>query len=171
MTRFSRMMAAAVALTAALAVGSAVAQQSKSGPGVTVSKPWARATPGGAKVGAAYLELSAAAGAGDKLVAAKSPVAGVVELHTHAQVDGVMKMRKIDDIPIEAGKNVVFKPGGLHIMLTELKQPLKEGETIDLTLVFEKAGEIPVKVPVLKVGSAGPGAKKGGGGHDAHSKH
>jgi copper(I)-binding protein len=165
------MTSAAVALTAALAAGPALAQQAKPGPGVTVSNPWARATPGGAKVGAAYLELSAAQGAADKLIAARSPVSGVVELHTHTHVDGVMKMRRIDNISIEAGKAVTLKPGGLHIMLTELKQPLKEGETIDLTLVFEKAGEVAVKVPVLKVGSAGPGGAKSGGGHGAHGKH
>jgi copper(I)-binding protein len=164
----SRMTAAVVVLAAALAAGAAFAQESKPGAGVSVSKPWARATPGGSKVGVAYLELSAAPGTTDKLVAARSPVAGAVELHTHSHVDGVMKMRRIDDIAIEPGKSVTLKPGGLHIMLMDLKQPLKEGETIDLTLVFEKAGEVAVKVPVLKVGAAGPDGATGGGGHGKH---
>lgn len=167
-----RSMSVIVALAAGLAVGTAFAQQSAPTASVTVSKPWARATPGGAKVGAAYLQLSAAANAPDKLFSAKSPVAGTVELHTHSQVDGVMKMRRVDDVAIAAGKKVTLQPGGLHIMMMDLKQPLKEGETIDLTLVFEKAGEVAVKVPVLKVGSAGPdGAKGGGGGHGGHHKH
>ena len=160
-----------VALAAGLAAGCAFAQQSAQTANITVSKPWARATPGGAKVGAAYLQLSAAPNAPDKLVAAKSPVAGTVELHTHSQVDGVMKMRRVDDVAIAAGKRVTLQPGGLHIMMMELKQPLKEGETIDLTLVFEKAGEVSVKVPVLKAGSAGPDGAKGGGGHGGHHKH
>lgn len=142
-------------------------------PRVSVTTPWARATPGGAKVGAAFLELSAPQGGADKLVAAKSPVAGVVELHAHTQSNGVMQMRRVDDIPVAAGAKVTMKPGGLHIMLMELKQPLKEGETIDLTLVFEKAGEVKVSVPVLKVGSPGPnGAAPAAGGHGGgHGKH
>lgn len=171
MPRFSRLTAAAIAVTGVLLAGAAFAQQSTPASGVTVTKPWARATPGGAKVGGAFFEVSAAKESGDKLLSVKSPVAGVAELHTHSEVDGVMKMRRVDDIPVAAGKTVALKPGGLHVMLMELKQPLKEGETIDLTLVFEKAGEVAVKVPVLKVGSAGPGATKGGSsGHDAH-KH
>lgn len=166
----------ASALVLAVAFGlPAVAQDAKpKAAGVAVTTPWARATPGGAKVGAAFLEMSAATGAADKLKAAKSPVAGVVELHTHTQSNGVMQMRRVDDIAVPAGAKVVMKPGGFHIMLMDLKQPLKEGETIDLTLVFEKAGEVSVKVPVLKVGSPGPGgaARAGGSGHGGgHGKH
>lgn len=166
-----RRAAIAFVIATGLAASAAIAQQGSQSSGVTVTKPWARATPGGAKVGAAYLQLSAAPSGPDKLVAARSPVAGNVELHTHSQVDGVMKMRRVDDIAVAPGKNVTLKPGGLHIMLMDLKQPLKEGETIDLTLVFEKAGEVAVKVPVLKVGSAGPDGAKGGGGHGGHHKH
>lgn len=158
----------AILATLAMLAAGPVAGQTVETP-VAVTSPWARATPGGAKVGAAYLELSTSKAA-DKLVSAKSPVAGVVELHTHANENGVMKMRRIDGIPVEAGKKVTLQPGGLHIMLMDLKQPLKEGEAIDLTLVFEKAGEVAVKVPVLKVGSPGPGGKAGGsqGGHGKH---
>ncbi len=142
--------------------------------GVAVTTPWARATPGGAKVGAAFLELSAPAGAADKLIAAKSPVAGVVELHTHTHVNGVMQMRRVDDIPVAPGSKVVMKPGGHHIMLMDLKAPLVEGQSIELTLVFEKAGEVKVAVPVLKVGSPGPNGAASpapAGGHGAHGKH
>ena len=160
---------AAVAVLAMLMTQPAAAQTSAPEASLAVSSPWARATPGGAKVGAAYLEV-AGAKAADKLVSAKSPVAGVVELHTHAHEDGVMKMRRVESIPVEVGKKVTLQPGGLHIMLMDLKQPLKEGETIDLTLVFEKAGEVAVKVPVLKVGSPGPGGNASGG-HGGHGKH
>lgn len=157
-------------LAAAIVAAPAYAQQATDT--VKVSTPWARATPGGAKVGAAYLEI-AAPKTGDKLLSANSPVAGVVELHTHAHENGVMRMRKVDSIPVEGGKSVKLAPGGLHVMLIDLKQPLKEGESIDLTLVFEKAGEVPVKVPVRKIGDPGPGGKAGGGhgGHGGHGKH
>ncbi|MDX2158130.1 MAG: copper chaperone PCu(A)C [Hyphomicrobiaceae bacterium] len=144
----------------------AVAKDVKSKDGaVTVSTPWARATPGGAKIGAAFLEISSGAG-GDAVVSASSPVAGKVELHTHANDGGVMRMRQIEAIDVPASGKVTLKPGGLHIMLMDLKQPLKEGEAIDLTLSFRKAGEVKVQVPVLKVGSPGPDGSKGG-----HGKH
>ena len=171
MPRLNRPKVALLAVAGILLAAPALAQQSKSSTGVNVTKPWARATPGSAKVGVAYLEISAPEGTADTLVAAKSPVAGVAELHTHAHENGVMKMRRVDEVAIAAGKTVVFKPGGYHIMLMDLKRPLKEGETIDVTLVFQKAGEVALKVPVLKVGSAGPGAKSSGsGGHGTH-KH
>lgn len=176
---------AALLVTVISLPGAALAQDAKSkavsppaasanAPSVAVTTPWARATPGGAKVGAAFLELSAPAGVVDKLIAAKSPVAGVVELHTHTHTNGVMQMRRIENIPVAAGSKVVMKPGGHHIMLMELKAPLVEGETIELTLVFEKAGEVKVSVPVLKVGSPGPNGAASpapAAGHGAHGKH
>ncbi|MBS0240771.1 MAG: copper chaperone PCu(A)C [Proteobacteria bacterium] len=162
---------AALALPLALAAGgAAIAQQHSAASGVTVASPWARATPGGSKVGVAYLELKGAA-TDDKLVGARSPAAGTVELHTHTEVGGVMKMRRVDGgIPVPAGKTVTLKPGGLHIMLLDLKAPLKEGDQVDLSLKFEKAGEITVKVPVLKIGSAGPDGSSSGG-HAGHKMH
>jgi periplasmic copper chaperone A len=161
----------------ALGASPVVAQEPKPAvSAVTVTAPWARATPGGAKVGGAYLEITAKPGAADALVSAHSTVAGVVELHTHVHDGGVMRMRRVEEIAVPAAGKVTLKPGGLHIMLMDLKQPLKEGETIDLTLTFRRAGEVQVKVPVLKVGSPGPGGDaKGGhrghGGHGDHGKH
>lgn len=131
--------------------------------GVSIVAPWARATPGGSKIGAAFLELKGGA-ADDKLVAAKAPVASVVELHDHIRDGNIMKMRRVEAIPVPAGKSVVLKPGGLHVMLIDLKEPLKEGAVVDLTLTFEKAGEIKVSVPVQKVGAMG-------GPHGSGSDH
>ena len=116
--------------------------------------PWARATPGGAKVGGAYLELKAAAGAGDRLVSASSTAAGTVEIHEHANEGGVMKMRRIDGLAVPAGGSVVLKPGGYHLMLMDLKQPLKQGDKLQLTLTFEKAGALSVEGPVAPLGAA-----------------
>ena len=123
---------------------------------VTVAHPWARATPGGAKVGGAYLEIKAAAGRGDRLIAAKSPVAGAAELHNHIMENGFARMRRVDAIAVPAGTSVILKPGGYHLMLADLKAPLKEGNLLKLTLVFEKAGEIEVDATVEPIGATGP---------------
>lgn len=152
----------ALAVTAITVSGQAMAQEFNLG-GITVVKPWARATPGGAKVAGAYLEIRAAAGVEDNLIAAKSPVAGSVELHDHVDDGGVMKMRKQETIPIKGAQSVVLKPGGLHIMLMELKAPLKEGDKVQFTLVFEKAGELTIEAPISKVGASGPDAAGGSG--------
>jgi copper(I)-binding protein len=138
-----------------IAVGVATARD-YSAKGVTVSHPWARATPGGVKVGGAYLEMRAAAGRGDRLVGARSPAAGAVELHTHIMEGGIARMRRVDAIAIGPGASVVLKPGGYHLMMMDLKAPLKEGDLVKLTLVFEKAGEIEVEATVEPIGAAGP---------------
>jgi copper(I)-binding protein len=91
-------------------------------------------------------------------------VADHAELHTHLNDNGVMKMRQIPDIPVEAGATVKLQPGGLHIMLMDLKQPLKEGDKIPMTLRFEKAGEVKVDVHVDKVGAM-PAAAGAHAGH------
>ena len=124
--------------------------------GVTVAHPWARATPGGAKVGGAYLQIKAAAGRSDRLVAVRSPAAGAAELHNHIMENGIARMRRVDAIAVPAGKSVTLKPGGYHLMLTDLKAPLKEGDLLKLTLVFEKAGEIEVEATVEPLGAMGP---------------
>jgi len=156
----------AVGLLLALAFP-AVAQEYSS-KGVSVIQPWARATPGGAKVGGAYLELKAAPGKGDRLIAAKSAAAGSVEIHTHVMEGGVARMRRVDAIEVAGGKSAMLQPGGYHIMLIDLKQPLKQGDRLKLTLVFETAGEIEVDATVEPIGAMGPGGKKSGGSHHKH---
>jgi len=140
--------------------------------GITVAHPWARATPGGVKVGGAYLEIKAAAGKGDRLVAARSPVAGSAEIHSHTVDGGVVRMVRVDGVAVGGGKSLVLAPGAYHIMLVDLKQPLKEGDLVKLTLVFEKAGEIEVDATVEPVGAMGPhgfdhqpGTKSDAGSH------
>ena len=76
------------------------------------------------------------------LVAVTTPVAKVVEIHTMTHEGGVMKMRAVDAIPVAAGKTVDLSPGGYHVMLMDLAQPLKEGEKVPLTLTFaDKSGK------------------------------
>jgi hypothetical protein len=135
---------------------------------VEIESSWARPTAPGAKVGGAFMTLVGGAQA-DRVVAGSSPVAAAVELHTHIMQEGVAKMRAIPGIDVPAGGRVELKPGGLHLMLINLKAPLKAGDTIPLTLRFEKAGEIEIRVPV----ATQPPAMAVGHGehHGGHMQH
>lgn len=127
---------------------------------IAVEQPFARATP--AKVGGVFLTLKNTGGAADKLLKAASPVADAVELHTHVKDGDAMRMRPVENIPVPAHGQTALEPGGYHIMLIGLKQPLKEGTQFPLTLTFEKAGSVTIQVPVMKAGSMGDA---GAGGH------
>ena len=133
-------------LTAAVA-------SAQTGP-LAVDNAWARATPGKSDIGAAYVTIHSPTA--DRLVAASTPVAKKAELHTMEMSGMVMKMRPISGIDIPAGQSVSLAPGGLHIMLMGLKQPLKAGQSFPLTLTFAKAGTRTVNVAVEKVGASGP---------------
>lgn len=164
----SRRQAALAAMFVALLPTLALAQNYQAG-GVTVAHPWARATPGGATVGAAYVEITAKDA--DTLVAASSPGAARVEIHSHTMGDGVMKMRKLENLPIPVGGPVMLKPSGDHIMLLDLKAPLKQGDVLPITLVFEKAGKVTVEATVEPVGAMGPTQGDKPEGHQDHSGH
>jgi len=113
-----------------------------------VSGVWARATAGMARAGAAFMTIDNPNPQADALIAAEAGVSDVVELHTHVNDNGVMRMRKVPRIAVPANGRVELKPGGLHVMFIGLTAPLKEGQRFDLTLVFEKAGRIVVPVEV-----------------------
>lgn len=131
---------------------------------ISLEKPWSRATPSGAPVGAGYVTLKNSGGAADKLLSATAPdVAGKVEIHEMSMDNGVMKMRPVNGLEVPAGKSVELKPGGYHIMFMQLKQPLKAGDTIKGTLTFEKAGAVPVEYKVEAMGASG-----GEAGHKGH---
>ena len=105
----------------------------------TVAEPWVRSTVAGQKATGAFLQITSVAGG--KLVSVSSPVAGVVEVHEMTMDGNVMKMRALPNgLNLPAGKAVALKPGGLHVMLMDLKQPLKAGDTVPLSLVVEGAG-------------------------------
>jgi copper(I)-binding protein len=115
---------------------------------IAVEDPFARASAGPAKVGAVFMIVKNSGAAADALVAAESPVAARAELHTHIKDGDVMRMRQVSSIDVPAGGTVSLQPGGLHIMLIDLKEPLRQGETFPLTLTFAKAGTVAVYVPV-----------------------
>ena len=103
--------------------------------GMTITDAWARATVPGQKTAGAYVELSSASPAA--LVAAESAAAANVELHTMSMDGGVMRMRRVERIELPAGKVVKLAPGGMHLMLIGIKQQLKAGDTVPLTLTIE----------------------------------
>jgi copper(I)-binding protein len=128
---------------------------------ITIEHPWARATPAGAKTGAAYVTLINTGPSADRLLGATSPMAEKIQFHSVLEEVGVSRMREMPAVEIAAGAKVVFKPGDMHMMMVGLKQPLKEGQTIPLALRFEKAGNVDVTVSVAKVGAMQPGDMDG----------
>ncbi len=153
----------ASALFLCLLTYAAVAHENMVGD-LIIGHPWARATIGESKYGAAYLTIANNGKEPDRLIAASTPAADKAELHTHLVENGVMKMRPVDGIDIEPGAPVELKPSGLHIMLMGVKEPLKEGSSFPLTLTFQKSGPITVTV---KVNSA----SEMEGSHDGHMMH
>ncbi|MEM8785643.1 MAG: copper chaperone PCu(A)C [Pseudomonadota bacterium] len=140
--------------------------------GLTIDHPWSRATPPRSPNGAGYMTITNEGPADDRLVGATSPVAGRVELHTHAMDGNVMRMRKVNGgVRVPAGEAVTFKPGGLHVMFLGLNDTLEEGEWIPLTLTFEKAGTLEVELYVHPLGYAGPEAKADNPGDTHHDGH
>lgn len=111
---------------------------------------FARATLPNAPVGGAFITITNNGATDDRLVSVSSPAADVGQLHTMEMVGDVMKMRALPDgIVIPAGQTVTLEPGGLHMMLMGLKQAFVEGQTLTVTLTFEKAGSVEVELPIL----------------------
>lgn len=131
---------------------------------IAVEQAWSRATPKGAKVGGGYLKMTNSGSQPDRLTGGSFPLAERVEIH-EMSVDGtVMRMRQVEGgIEIKPGETVEFKPGGYHLMFVDLKEPLKEGQTVKGTLVFEKAGTVEVEYAVQSIGAQGAA-----GGHHHH---
>jgi periplasmic copper chaperone A len=139
-------------LLATLVVASVAAACSSGSASIVVSDPWARASSAMASAGAAYLTIENTGSAADALIGASSPAATTVEVHETvamgspapgASADGgMMGMQPVKRLEIPAGGTVELKPGSYHIMLIGLKQDLKVGDSIEITLTFEKVGEI-----------------------------
>lgn len=135
---------------------------------LVITQAWSRATPGGAKTGGGYLTIENKGSTPDRLIGGSADVAGKVEVHQMAMNNGVMTMRPLDKgLAIEPGKTVKLAPGGYHLMMLDLKSPLKKGDKLPVTLEFEKAGKVTVSLDVQGVGAQGPtaapsaGSKKG----------
>lgn len=147
---------AGVAALLSLLAAPASAQEIKAGD-IVITQPWSRATPGGAKIAAGFLTIENKGAAPDRLIGVAGDVAGKVEIHEMAMNNGVMTMRPLDKgLAIEPGKTVKLAPGGYHLMLMDLKNPLKQGDKVPLTLEFEKAGKVALSLDVGGVGAQAP---------------
>ena len=133
-----------------------------------ITQAWTRATPGGAKIGGGYLTIENKGASADRLIGGSADIAGKVEVHEMAMNNGVMTMRPLDKgLTIDPGKTVKLAPGGYHLMMFDLKGPLKQGDKVPVTLEFEKAGKVKLSLDVQGVGAQGPaGADNSGGGMD-----
>ena len=145
-------------LVALLLSASALSAQAQT----AVREPWIRATVVQQKATGLFAQISSAQGG--KLVSASSPAAGVVEIHEMAMDGDVMKMRALPaGVDLPAGKAVEFKPGGIHIMLMDLKKPLSAGDMVAVTLVVEgrdrQRETLQLQVPVKALGDAKAGRK------------
>ena len=143
------MLVAATALAALVALPAAAQ--------VAVTDAWIRGTVPGQKATGAFMQLTSLSDMA--LVAAASPVAKVVEIHEMKHEGGMMKMSAVDRVALPANKTVELKPGGYHIMMMDLKQPLAAGQTFPVTLVFKKAGNV---TAMVKVQNSAPAGSSGG---------
>ncbi|WP_240046986.1 copper chaperone PCu(A)C [Paracraurococcus ruber] len=122
---------------------------------IAVAHPWTRAA-GQGGTGAGFLAISNRGAVADRLVGVATPAARVAELHTHIRDGEVMRMRPVPAIDLPAGQTVTLQPGGLHLMLIGLAQPLVQGQSVPVTLRFERAGEVTVQLQVQAAGARGP---------------
>jgi copper(I)-binding protein len=131
---------------------------------LVISQAWSRATPGGAKIGGGYLTIENKGATPDRLIGGSADIAAKVQVHEMTMADGVMKMRPVEGgLTIAPGKTVKLAPSGYHLMIMDLKSPLKQGDKVPVTLEFEKAGKVAVTLDVESIGAQGPGGGPGGG--------
>jgi len=143
-----------LAAAAALSAMPAAAQDTTAGD-IRIGRPWTRAAAANGN-GAGFMTLRNTGAQADRLLSAASPIARVVELHTHVREGDVMRMRPVQDIPVPAGETVELRPGGLHVMLIGLNGPMQQGARVPVTLRFERAGEVQVNLTVEAAGARGP---------------
>ncbi|KAF0135941.1 MAG: hypothetical protein FD152_1175 [Xanthobacteraceae bacterium] len=137
-----RILASAPAAPAAVRVGS-----------LGITQPWSRATPAGARVAGGYLTVTNAGPESDRLIGGSAAFAERVEIHEMATVNGVMTMRALGNgLTIAPGQTVALKPGGLHVMFMGLRTPLTQGQSVKVTLEFEKAGKVELDFQVGNIG-------------------
>jgi copper(I)-binding protein len=117
---------------------------------VTITDSWVRENAPGQSVGAAYMTLNSPQDS--TLVYVETPAAGAVEIHSMQMENNVMKMRMLEELPLKAGKPEKLAPGGFHLMLFDLAQPLKAGENVDFKLCFkDKVGNITHQNVILPI--------------------
>jgi copper(I)-binding protein len=141
----------------ALLAAPAAAQETRAGD-LLVQQPWTRAAGQGA-TGAGFMAISNRGAAADRLLSVSSPLARAAELHTMIRDGDVMRMRPVQAIEVPGGQTVTLRPGGLHLMLIGLSQPLREGESVPVVLRFERVGPVQVALSVQPAGAREPAAQ------------
>lgn len=164
--------AALVAAILAVTTAGAVAQSYKAGM-LEITRLWSRATPGGARVGAGYLTITNRGKQSDRLVSVTSSMAKRVSIHSMTMVKGVMRMRPLKDgLEIKPGQTVELRPGGYHLMLMGLRQPLIKGKAFKAALKFQNAGKVIVSFDVAAIGAKAPaGDQEAGRGSGGMMRH
>jgi len=143
----------AIALLLAFLSGIAFAHDYKLG-ALVIGNPWARATAPTAPAGGGYLTITNTGTTPDRLLSAKSQAAGMVQIHEMKMEGNVMRMRELEHgLEIPAGGTVALAPGGFHLMMMYLKEPLRQGTKIPVSLVFDKAGSIEIEFDVESMGA------------------
>ena len=133
------------------------AEEVKAG-NLVITQAWSRATPNGAKIGAGYLTIENKGTTADRLIGVIGVISDKIEVHEMSMNNGVMKMRPVEGgLAIDPGKTVKLAPSGYHLMIMDLKSPLKQGDKVPVTLEFEKAGKVAVTLDVQ--GRRRPGAR------------
>ena len=129
-----------------------------------IENPWVRTTIPD-RPSAGYMTVRNAGDGADAIVSASSPDAERIELHTHLMENGVMKMRPVEKIDVPAKGSAELKSGGLHLMIFGVKKPLKDGEALPITVVFEKAGPVEIDFKIKTI-AGGKGTRGSHSGHD-----
>ena len=150
-------------MAAAVLVSISVGAQAQ----VVAEQAWSRMTAASVPNGVVFMQLHNTGKQADALVSASTPVAAKAELHNHIHDNGVMRMRQVDKIDVAADGHVALQPGGLHVMLMGLKQPLKLKQTFALTLKYQSGRTQVVTVTVNNGEGMAMDAPKQSG-HDAH---
>jgi periplasmic copper chaperone A len=132
-------------------IGTALAGEVDTLGPLQIDTPWARASIGTARPSAAYVTIRNTGDKADRLVSIETPVAARSEVHEMEEEGGVMKMRPAGPLEIPPGEEVRLEPGGIHIMLMQLRQPLKEGKSIPITFTFRQAGDITMIAPIASL--------------------
>ena len=122
---------------------------------IKIENAWSRATPPGAKIAAGYMTIRNASKTADKLLSVSSPAAEKVETHVTVKDGDIFRMREVKGYDVPAGGAFELKPGGAHLMLVNVRAPLKEGDKVPLTLRFERAGEVKTELNVGRLTGAG----------------
>lgn len=136
---------------------------------IKISGSWTRATPAGAKVAGGFLTIANTGTQPDRLIGGSMVTSGKVEIHEMSMADGVMKMAELaQGLEIKAGATVELKPGGFHIMFIGLTAPVNEGDKLQGTLVFQRAGTIKIDYDAAAIGAKGNAAAAPAHGNVKH---